>query len=251
MVLHVMLKHVQGDKKAGFTLAEVLFVITIIGVVASLTIPDLVTNVQESQYKVAWKKSFSQLSQATNMIMNDNDGTMLNITTNNGVDSQLGFATIYSRYLNYLKICNTWGCSDIPWHQAFNWFDLAGTPQDNAGFLNSGLILNDGSFLRINGWPNPNANNCTGNILGVQTCAEILIDTNGFKGPNVIGKDIFGAHLTKSGLEPWGMPPYQGIVPPGQYGDDAYRYSNCSATDIPPHSGTVRGKACGYQYLLQ
>jgi len=49
--------------KNAFTLAEVLVTLAIIGVVAALTIPSLVTRVQDIQYKTAWKKNYSLLNQ--------------------------------------------------------------------------------------------------------------------------------------------------------------------------------------------
>lgn len=243
---------IKTSKLKGFSLAEILLTITVIGIIASTTIPSLITSVQDTQYKALWKKSFNRLAAATELIKEDNGGTMLNVCTNMGiVNPQLGFATVYSRYMKYLKMCDDWGCPDKPWHQDFTWYDMAGTPMSAAGFMNSGLVLVDGSYIRINGWTNPSGDNCSGNNFSVRTCAEILIDTNGHKGPNTVGKDIFGVHLTRLGIEPWGLPPNQGVIPAGQYGDDQYSYSNCSATAVPNNGGTERGWACGYKYLLE
>ena len=43
-------------KKRGFTLAEVLITLTIIGVVATMTLPALMTNTAETQAKTGLKK---------------------------------------------------------------------------------------------------------------------------------------------------------------------------------------------------
>ena len=40
-------------KKNAFTLAEVLITLGIIGIVAAITIPTLINNVQDAQYKTA------------------------------------------------------------------------------------------------------------------------------------------------------------------------------------------------------
>jgi prepilin-type N-terminal cleavage/methylation domain-containing protein len=48
--------------KRGFTLAEVLITLAIIGVVAALSIPSVVKNYQETQFKTAYKKAFSDLN---------------------------------------------------------------------------------------------------------------------------------------------------------------------------------------------
>ena len=54
-------------KKTGFTLAEVLITLTIIGVVATMTLPALMTNVQEQQAKTGLKKGLNTLTEAAQM----------------------------------------------------------------------------------------------------------------------------------------------------------------------------------------
>ena len=50
--------------KKGFTLAEVLITLAIIGVVAALTIPGVIANTQQSEYKTGLKKAVSVLNSA-------------------------------------------------------------------------------------------------------------------------------------------------------------------------------------------
>lgn len=51
-------------KKTGFTLAEVLITLAIIGVVATMTLPALMTNTQEQQAKTGLKKGINTLTEA-------------------------------------------------------------------------------------------------------------------------------------------------------------------------------------------
>ena len=51
----------------GFTLAEVLITLGIIGVVAAMTIPTLIANTRSAQYRSAFKKTVSTLSQAARL----------------------------------------------------------------------------------------------------------------------------------------------------------------------------------------
>lgn len=53
--------------KKGFTLAEILIVLMVIGVLATLTVPALMRGVTESQFKTAYKKAFSTISNLTVM----------------------------------------------------------------------------------------------------------------------------------------------------------------------------------------
>lgn len=54
-------------KKNGFTLAEVLITLAIIGVVATMTLPALMSNTQEQQAKTAYKKAINTLTEAAQM----------------------------------------------------------------------------------------------------------------------------------------------------------------------------------------
>lgn len=51
-------------KKFGFTLAEVLITLGIIGVVAAMTIPNLIANTNGAKFRSQFKKTLSTLSQA-------------------------------------------------------------------------------------------------------------------------------------------------------------------------------------------
>ncbi len=53
-----MLKSFRG----GFTLAEVLITLGIIGVVAAMTMPTLLNSTNGAQYRTAYKKALSVLS---------------------------------------------------------------------------------------------------------------------------------------------------------------------------------------------
>ena len=52
------------DKKFGFTLAEVLITLGIIGVVAAMTIPTLIANTNSAKFRAQFKKTLSTLNQA-------------------------------------------------------------------------------------------------------------------------------------------------------------------------------------------
>ena len=50
--------------KKGFTLAEVLITLAIIGIVAALTIPSVISNAQQQEFKTGLKKAVSVLNEA-------------------------------------------------------------------------------------------------------------------------------------------------------------------------------------------
>ena len=59
--------HSPFTRKCAFTLAEVLITLGIIGVVAAMTIPTLMTNIRAKQYITKYKKALATLSNAARM----------------------------------------------------------------------------------------------------------------------------------------------------------------------------------------
>ena len=54
--------------KKGFTLAEILIVLMVIGVIATLTVPSMMKGVQDAQYKAAFKKAYNTVSNIYSMV---------------------------------------------------------------------------------------------------------------------------------------------------------------------------------------
>lgn len=59
--------------KKGFTLSEVLITLGIIGVVAALTLPTLLSKIQERVLKEQYKKTFSTINQSLQQVYNNTD----------------------------------------------------------------------------------------------------------------------------------------------------------------------------------
>lgn len=154
----------------GFTLAEVLLTLIIVGIVAALTIPSLITNIQESNFKTAYKKSFSvanqALAKATSIdaiVAFTNDLDYINCRNNfNAFKNQ--FSINKTCYNNdnancWPSIGEKWWNNGYPTASALSFID------------NSGIVWSD-----------------SGTTGG--TCT-ILLDTNGNKEPNKFGRDRF------------------------------------------------------------
>ena len=91
----------------GFTLAEVLITLGIIGVVAAMTMPTLINSTNGAQYKTAYKKGLSVMSQAVamNIALNDYDLSET-IKGTNGLESAMDAEpqTIYSIFKNRMNV---------------------------------------------------------------------------------------------------------------------------------------------------
>lgn len=187
-----------NKRDLAFTLAEVLIALTIIGVVAAITIPSLVQKTHDVELKTAWKKAYAELNQATISIMSENAGNLKNLCTsdvNNCLKDQ------YQKYFKVTKSCTDSTGSEC-WHASGNWSYLNGDPI--VGWSNTASFASAEGFLyrfEAAGFPD-----CTNNswVNNLPKCAFINVDINGFKKPNTVGKDIFFMILTENKILPIG-----------------------------------------------
>ena len=94
--------------KWGFTLAEVLITLGIIGVVAALTIPQVVQNYQKQATATALKKAYSELNQGLQRSMVDNGDIK---TWNNSYD--FGVDNWAKTYIEpYVKVEKSGSCAN-------------------------------------------------------------------------------------------------------------------------------------------
>lgn len=156
---------------SGFTLAEVLITLGIIGVVASMTIPILMNNIQEQQYKTAYKKAYSTISQAFQKAQGDNAIVSLTGTTSSQ-GGEANFATI-KQYFSIAKDCDINSLSQC--------WDSSGElwKNETAGTQVPSFIDKSGMAWRLR-FPD------SGYLTPI-----IFVDTNGSKKPNQYGKDRF------------------------------------------------------------
>ena len=174
--------HLFLSRLAAFTLAEVLITLGIIGVVAAMTIPTLVANYQKKETVTALKKAYSQLSQAVKMSELENgDKEYWNY--------DLPAETFMNTYLKpFLKDVEQTNGFDI--HKTINYKYLNGdriTESSVNDKNNSVIKLSDGTIIFVDGWSS-----------GENTGRGILVDTNGFKKPNILGRDLFSFVITPS-----------------------------------------------------
>src|SRR5574344_457712 len=79
-------------KKHGFTLAEVLIALAVVGIIAGITIPALVNRYNDKAFKTMYKKERLTLLSALDIYMTDSGKTSLRstqITTSDGVTNFL------------------------------------------------------------------------------------------------------------------------------------------------------------------
>lgn len=203
----------------AFTLAEVLITLAIIGVVAAITMPTLISKYREKSFVVAAKKNYSVLNNALNKWNTENgsigDPTFFWLANNSN------FSTVQTlaKELNAIKVCDVsdlrkcGGTYVVMQYKRIN--DGRGnTAQENWVSNFPRAVLADGAFVVVsreaarsgscevvewnnvkeNGMYVPDDSSPTGYKGFYYTntvCGRIAFDTNGLKGPNQIGVDIF------------------------------------------------------------
>lgn len=185
----------------GFTLAEVLITLGIIGVVAAMTIPTLITSTQKLQYMSSLQKAYSEFSQALQAMTGNydcvTDLACTGVFASDKTSQDLG--TELAKYLKLSKDCGMTpagqGC--LPPSANSN-FDGSGTPiaLDTDTSLEKFVTADGMSFAVVNG-----ATNCEtdwGGTLGymAKTCGYLYVDVNGLKEPNNLGRDVFVFFIT-------------------------------------------------------
>ncbi len=191
------------SSRKGFTLAEVLITLAIVGIIAVLTIPTLISNYKKKQTVAKLKQTYSLISQALMMAqVNYGDTSNWEVsgiygtpTSDPNFDREKNITVFTQKYfIPYLKIADDYGYTNfyrINYDGPFN-------PGDGSYYGNYSMSY----FVRL-------SNNvivavtlgnsgCIGGTNPDGSCVyseyrNILfkVDVNGFAKPNTLGKDVF------------------------------------------------------------
>lgn len=192
--------------KKGFTLAEVLITLGIIGVVAAMTMPVLIANYNKKAWVTQLQKTYSTLEQGLQLMLADEGVsklTDLSYWPPSGSCNGLTWETkdaCKNLLSNFKKYFKSVGFEDY----GLDAHHLTGTrtesPTDRKVF-----ILPDGAMvaLQMSTYETtPEVCNTT-RSLGGTMCSYALrlnfVDINGRKGPNKFGRDIFQVIVSNEG----------------------------------------------------
>ena len=176
--------------KEAFTLTEVLISLTIIGVVAAITLPSLVNSYHDKMYRSALKKEFSVISNAFNLAKKYEYNDYEEWSHKDGNVNSIYENYLYiKKYLYVLRDCkDKAGC----WSQDLT-KDPRGRTVSNAtekGIGNSlvTFTLNDGTNVCLDYYNQADIKTSFGvdkNLL--ENPLAIWVDVNGDKRPNRLG----------------------------------------------------------------
>ena len=174
--------------KFGFTLAEVLITLGIIGVVAAMTIPNLIAKYQKEQTVVKLKKAISILNQAYKLSYDD--------VGEPSSDDYLKFSTMeyintyWAPYIKISSLCVKYsdcGYTSVMPHKyasgkQSSWWV---TGDGNATKTRTAFMTHDG-FMYMPMYFTPSSDGKTYDSMN-----QVLLDINGAEGPNRYGRDVF------------------------------------------------------------
>lgn len=165
----------HDSARTAFTLAEVLITLSIIGVVAALTMPALIGNYKKKQTVVHLQKAYSVLSQASKLSEADNGEP--SGWTKNGAGKAALTEFLHKYYLPYFRViksCET-DIADCGFAESKL---LNGSGNDHINNDGTAYVLTDGTSILFTNFPSKNY-------------IVMYLDVNGMKAPNTVGKDQF------------------------------------------------------------
>ena len=191
-------------KRTAFTLAEVLITLGIIGIVAALTLPVIISDVKNSQLEAGLKKAYSVLGQALNMYQAENGERIVagDATNRRMIKSYL------MQYIKSAKDCGFGGSDNkeglekacLPNNYTGIDGDFNGSAKYETYNGKSSIALDyfdDGQFVTPDGMLIL-IENSGGQWFGDQVF--ISVDVNGYnKKPNRLGQDLFMFQIDKNG----------------------------------------------------
>lgn len=234
-----------GKCKKGFTLAEILIVLTVTGIISILTIPAVIQDIQNQQFKTSWKNVYADLSQTTKTLATQNGGSLkyaFDSTGKTDLKASENFKNAFASKMNVIKNCSgisfVGGNGDGAGYEGCsldsdqNYYYLYGGIEDTGGAQLPGLILNNGVSILFA----IDKSNCSRAVGNYFACGWMAVDTNGFKKPNMWGKDVFYVYLTENNL-----------IPDGVLGNNDFSVSCIEGSTL----NTNTGFGCSAKYLMQ
>ena len=200
-----------SKKYFGFTLAEVLITLGIIGVVAAMTLPTLITNYQKKVHASKLIHTYSLINQGFKLYLAKNGGAyisqtdawaeMPNMSVSSCDPSNWGTAEDCQKLVKQLQAIFT-GVS-VRNVGVVRYKYLTGNGTGTRGpwafTMNNGAIFYFGTFKTLNKTGRENQVNSYGTHLS-QIVGYLDIDVNGTAGPNQWGRDFFEFQLSDDGI---------------------------------------------------
>ena len=237
-------------KKSGFTLAEVLITLGIIGVVAALTAPALIQNAGNAKIGPTLQKVKSTIENANERMLTDNEvSSLYAITSNNALSYAANLVSYISgSSYNTTELDPSTASSAIsPGYGVYKTATYSGSTGTITGTTtsvytpNSVYLFQFSDSIDLSFWANTNAYTANGSFTSPYM--GMIVDINGaLTSPNRYGKDLFWFIIDKSGR----VIPYGGKTHAWLTGISTARWNSssgyCNSTGV--YSSSYGGETC-------
>ena len=178
--------------KNGFTLAEVLITLGVIGVLAAVTIPNVVKSYQKRVTAKRLKVVFSQLSQAVKLEEAENCGII-------DWDFRQSPYDLFNKYLKkHIKIIKETSYNHL-YNEGIRYKQISGNEISSLWVVRSPI----GVYTTANGTDLMLLKTSSSGSFENTKGLDIFIDINGIKNkPNQLGKDFFWIYINQSKAMP-------------------------------------------------
>lgn len=157
-----------------------LVTLGIIGVVSAMTVPTLMQNHQRKTYIIQLHKFYNELSQA--LLQYQTDRNALNLREA-GLNSQ---EALNSFFKQYFKVINDCGNTQTP---------CLAPASEYKNIVGRGIGTTCNTYMTV-----ADGNSFGATYEGGQVLFRLVLDSNGQKGPNIAGRDIFAVYIYNNGL---------------------------------------------------
>lgn len=173
----------------GFTLAEVLITLGVVGVVAAITMPTVIHKIQMAVLQAQFKKTYSALSNAIEKTRVDTEYSLKCYDDSSSADCP-EFNDKFQSQFKVIKVCenNAYSNGCIGDIKGINTF----TPDKNSTTDVTRVPVYHDNRIKNNQYAFVTSGGFTVIYYFKSTRAIYLVDTNGPKKPNKWGYDVFG-----------------------------------------------------------
>ena len=218
-------------KYKGFTLAEILITIAIIGVVAALTAPALIQSANNAKIGPELANAISTLENGVQQFLSDNNSDYISVAMKKTGASDTKLETLISSYLfqhsikgAYIKGLKLTTTSLTPTN-SYKWNGEEGGLSGDG----STWILNNKTAIKVE------ADDC--NFSATDSICGIIFYTSGYQkkvvnNKLVTGKDVFKINLSNQGE----------VLPEGQTPGHDWWGTTCGDAELK--AGTATGVGC-------
>lgn len=231
----------EMKKNTGFSIAEVILTLSLIGIIAILVLPPMINNNNNRNNVILLKKAYVEFNQVLDKLTADrrcsNDLACSGLFATGATATTIGQALV--PYFNVVKDCGVTPSQGCMPSIVKSGYDGSGSTSDWDNDGRYKFITSDGIAYSITNI----AANCasvnystgkTGNLD--QTCGMLRVDVNGpKKGPNFMGRDLFIIYISNG----------KGAIlyPRGGMDDNTYKWWN-DPSSPSCQTGYVTGANC-------